>query len=80
MGVGVGGGNPLFTKGSFEQHTKTPAFSNQAVTGKQQTAVGMQRLVLDKHDKCSGFYIAWMPIIVADHPYQRCQRNMVIIF
>ena len=39
----------LFTKRAFEKLTRTLVFSNPAVTGKQATAVGTQRLVLGKH-------------------------------
>lgn len=60
--------NPLFTKRTFEKLTRTLMFSNPAVTGKQATAVGTQRLMLGKHlGECCIFYIAWLPIILADH-------------
>ena len=39
----------LFTKRAFEKLKKTLVFSNPAVTGKQATAAGTQRLVLGKH-------------------------------
>ena len=63
-----GGKNPLFTKRTFEKLTRTLVFSNPAVTGKQATAVGTQRLMLGKHlgEGCI-FYIAWLPNILADH-------------
>ena len=58
----------LFTKRAFEKLTRTLVFSNPAVTGKQATAVGTQRLVLGKHLwECCIFYIAWLPVILAAH-------------